>query len=98
LPWAGGGYFRILPYPLFRAGVQRILRSGAPYVFYIHPWEIDPNQPRLKGLKWSERFRHYKNLDRCETRWAQLLKDFDWTTIGDLLAAHCRMETGAVNS
>jgi polysaccharide deacetylase family protein (PEP-CTERM system associated) len=86
LPWGGGGYFRMLPYSLFRWGVRRILDAGTPYVFYIHPWEIDPGQPRVKGLRPSHAFRHYVNLGVCERRWSQLLRDFQWTTVQDLLA------------
>jgi len=85
LPWGGGGYFRILPYPIFRRGVQSILQSGKPYVFYIHPWEIDPAQPRVKGIPWSYSFRHYVNLKACEAKWAQLLRDFRWMRIDQLL-------------
>ena len=55
VPWAGGGYFRLLPYRLFAHGIRRILSSGRPYVFYIHPWEIDPGQPRVQGLKPAHR-------------------------------------------
>jgi polysaccharide deacetylase family protein (PEP-CTERM system associated) len=88
LPWGGGGYFRLFPYPMFRRGVSHILKSGQPYVFYIHPWEIDAGQPRMSGggLKRSHRFRHYVNIDRCEARWDRLLGDFQWTTISTLLA------------
>lgn len=85
LPWGGGGYFRVIPYRVFRFGVQRILRSGSPYVFYIHPWEIDPGQPRMRGLKRSHAFRHYVNLKHCEKRWNRLLGDFAWTTLGTVL-------------
>ncbi|MCZ6834436.1 MAG: DUF3473 domain-containing protein [Planctomycetota bacterium] len=85
LPWGGGGYFRLFPYGVFRRGVNRILNEGQPYVFYIHPWEIDPGQPRQKGLKRSHAFRHYVNLGRCEKRWSRLLDDFTWTTMADLL-------------
>lgn len=85
LPWAGGGYFRLIPYPVFKRGVARILRSGAPYVFYIHPWEIDPGQPRMTGLKRSHAFRHYNNLHRCDARFASLLRDFTWMPVGELL-------------
>jgi polysaccharide deacetylase family protein (PEP-CTERM system associated) len=93
VPWAGGGYFRLLPYPVFRAGVRRILGSGKPYVFYIHPWELDPGQPRVAGLERGERFRHYLNIEKAEARWASLLRDFRWTTISELVdAAH---EVGA---
>jgi polysaccharide deacetylase family protein (PEP-CTERM system associated) len=85
LPWGGGGYFRLLPYPVFRRGVARILAAGRPYVFYIHPWEIDAGQPRVRGLRRSHRFRHYVNLEKCERRFAALLRDFSWVTMADLL-------------
>ncbi len=88
VPWAGGGYFRLIPYPLFAWGVRRILEQGKPYVFYIHPWEIDPGQPRMTGLKASHAFRHYTNLGRCEAAFARLLDDFRWTTLDDLMVAH----------
>ncbi len=86
LPWGGGGYFRLLPYPLFRWGVGRILKE-MPYTFYLHPWEIDPGQPRVK-VKPSFAFRHYNNLDRCEDRFSSLLKDFEWSTVGEVLDEH----------
>jgi polysaccharide deacetylase family protein (PEP-CTERM system associated) len=85
LPWAGGGYFRLLPYRLFKSGVERILDSGKPYIFYIHPWELDSGQPRVAGLSRSQRIRHYLNLEKTESRWTALLTDFRWTTIADLL-------------
>jgi polysaccharide deacetylase family protein (PEP-CTERM system associated) len=85
LPWGGGGYFRLLPYGLFRAGIRKILAGGRPYVFYIHPWEFDPDQPRVSGLRRSYAFRHYLNLDRVEARFAALLSDVRWTTIRSLL-------------
>ena len=84
LPWGGGGYFRLMPYPLFRRGVARI-RRRRPYVFYIHPWEIDPDQPRVHGLSFTHRFRHTVGLSRCETRFAALLRDFRWSTMSDLV-------------
>jgi polysaccharide deacetylase family protein (PEP-CTERM system associated) len=85
LPWGGGGYFRIIPYYPWRAGVRRILRAGGPYMFYIHPWEIDPAQPRVGGLSVLGRFRHYVNLGRCERRFQALLTDFQWTSVGQVL-------------
>jgi polysaccharide deacetylase family protein (PEP-CTERM system associated) len=85
LPWAGGGYFRLIPYPVFKRGVAKILKDGGPYVFYIHPWEIDPGQPRMSGLKRSHAFRHYNNLGRCDARFAAILSDFQWMPVGDLL-------------
>lgn len=86
LPWGGGGYFRLIPYSLFKRGVQRVLNSHTPYVFYIHPWEIDAAQPRVDGLTKTQRFRHYNNLARCESRFASLLEHFEWTPIADVLA------------
>jgi polysaccharide deacetylase family protein (PEP-CTERM system associated) len=86
LPWGGGGYFRLLPYPVFRRGARRILGLGLPYVFYIHPWEIDADQPRVQGLSPQHRFRHYVGLRRCETRFTSLLGDFAWSSMSDLLS------------
>jgi polysaccharide deacetylase family protein (PEP-CTERM system associated) len=85
LPWGGGGYFRMIPYLPWQAGVRRILSTGAPYVFYIHPWEIDPGQPRVKGLGRLNRFRHYLNLGRCEDRYRTLVTSFRWTTLKSVL-------------
>lgn len=85
IPWGGGGYFRLAPYALWVQGVRAILRSGRPYVFYIHPWEIDAGQPRVSGMKPFEMFRHRINLSRCEERFIALAGAFPWTTIGDLI-------------
>jgi polysaccharide deacetylase family protein (PEP-CTERM system associated) len=85
LPWGGGGYFRMIPFAIWRAGVQRILATGAPYVFYIHPWEVDPGQPRVDGLGRLSRFRHYLNLDRCEERLRALVTSFQWAPVKAVL-------------
>jgi polysaccharide deacetylase family protein (PEP-CTERM system associated) len=85
LPWGGGGYFRLSPYAIWRYGVCAILRSRTPYVFYIHPWEIDPQQPYVGGLKLSQAFRHRVNLKRCEERFTRLVNDFEWSRLCDLL-------------
>ncbi|MCC6229312.1 MAG: DUF3473 domain-containing protein [Phycisphaerales bacterium] len=82
----GGGHFRLLPYTFFRAGVRRVLRDGAPYVFYFRPWEIDPRHPRVGGLRRSDAFRHYANISSGEKRFNNLLRDFNWTTMEDLLS------------
>jgi polysaccharide deacetylase family protein (PEP-CTERM system associated) len=87
VPWGGGGYFRLIPYPVFRAGIKRILASGQPYVFYMHPWEIDPEQPRVNGLSRTARLRHYTGLKSAEGRVRSLVRDLHWTTVADLLAA-----------
>ena len=83
-PVGGGGYFRILPYPWTRWGIARLNETeGRPAVFYLHPWEIDSEQPRLPaGL--LGRFRHYRNLDKTEERLRTLLRDFRFGTVRDL--------------
>ena len=79
LPCGGGGYFRLLPYAVSRWALRRINhREGRPGVFYFHPWEIDPDQPRQPGLPVRTRFRHYLNLHRTEDRLARLLADLRW--------------------
>jgi len=84
LPIAGGGYFRLFPYWFSRWGLGSINRQSQPFVFYLHPWEVDPGQPRL-DVKWFSRFRHYNNLDVCEQRLEQLLGHFRFTAMGDVL-------------
>jgi len=79
LPCGGGGYFRLLPYALSRWAIARVNGAdGEPAVFYFHPWEVDPGQPRPAGLPLKTRFRHYLNLGRMERRLARLLGDFAW--------------------
>jgi polysaccharide deacetylase family protein (PEP-CTERM system associated) len=79
LPAAGGGYFRLLPYQLSRWSINRVNQAdGQPCIFYCHPWEIDPEQPRPSGMTLKTRFRHYVNLARTESRLRTLLKDFSW--------------------
>ena len=68
LPWGGGGYFRLLPYHVFAAGFRRGIRRGTAPIFYLHPWEVDPGQPRVDGLPRSYHFRHYVNLDKTAGR------------------------------
>ena len=79
LPAGGGGYFRLLPYALSRWMMEKVNREdGEPALFYFHPWEIDPGQPRPEGLGAKARFRHYVNIGRMESRLEQLAKDFAW--------------------
>lgn len=86
LPVAGGGYFRILPYWWTRWGIDRVnRREGRPVVFYLHPWEIDPEQPRLRAGSLGQ-FRHYRNLRQTESRLRQLLTDFRFEAVEDVLA------------
>ncbi len=78
-PCGGGGFFRLLPYAMYRRGLARVNQADQqPGLFYFHPWEIDPDQPRVDGLSAKSRFRHYLNLSRMQPRLAQLLKDFQW--------------------
>lgn len=80
LPVAGGGYFRLLPYWLSRWGLASINRRELrPFMFYLHPWEIDPAQPRVPASRLS-RFRHYTNLGKCEERLRRLLGEFRFGT------------------
>ncbi len=78
-PCGGGGYFRLLPYSVSRAALARInRRDHMPAVFYIHPWEVDPGQPRAKGASVKSRFRHYTNLSKTGDRLRRLTRDFRW--------------------
>jgi polysaccharide deacetylase family protein (PEP-CTERM system associated) len=87
VPAAGGGYFRLYPYAVSRWLIRRVNNGeGKPAVFYLHPWEIDPGQPRIE-TNWRSRFRHYNNLDKCEDRLRRLLGDFKMTTCREVLAA-----------
>lgn len=79
LPSSGGGYFRLLPYALSRWMLQQVnRRDEQSAIFYFHPWEIDPGQPRVAGINLKTRFRHYVNIGRTEQRLARLLEDFRW--------------------
>lgn len=82
LPIAGGGYFRLLPYNVTRWGLERInQREQQPFVFYLHPWEFDPQQPRMAGAGFKSKIRHYSNLNRTERRFRRLLTDFSFQPI-----------------
>lgn len=85
VPVSGGGYFRILPYWLTRAGLRQINETRErPFAFYLHPWELDPQQPRIKVGAFS-RFRHYTNLSRCEARLRRVLGEFAFTSMQEVL-------------
>lgn len=78
-PAGGGGYFRLMPYRLSRWLIRRVNAvDGQPAVFYFHPWELDPEQPRVAGIGLKSRIRHYVNLARTERRITRLLADFKW--------------------
>ncbi len=83
LPCCGGGYFRLLPAPIFKSGVRRILKRDGAYHFYMHPWEVDHGQPRQSQIPALSRFKHYVNLHRTLPRLEDLLNSF----------SHCRFST-----
>jgi polysaccharide deacetylase family protein (PEP-CTERM system associated) len=95
LPCGGGGYFRLLPYWLFRAALRRVnQRDRMPVVFYCHPWEIDPTQPRVT-VGWRSRFRHYTNLDLVEMRLHRLIGDFSWDRMDRVFLNAAQANVGA---
>ena len=95
VPVSGGGYFRLLPYAMTRAGLKQINeRTGQPFTFYLHPWEVDPGQPRVK-VKAFSRFRHYNNLHKCEGRLRRLLGEFSFSTMRDVLESRGMLKKSA---
>lgn len=84
IPCSGGGYFRVFPYAITRFLLQQCNREGRPAVFYLHPWEVDPGQPRVK-LSFSKSFRHYMNLDKTLERLDHLLDDFEFAPVREVL-------------
>lgn len=85
MPVSGGGYFRLYPYCLTRYALHAVNRKNkTPFMFYLHPWEVDPEQPRIPAGVLS-RFRHYNNLSRCQRRLEKLLSDFLFSTVRDVL-------------
>lgn len=88
LPAGGGGYFRFFPYAMSRWLMQRVNDSDRqPAIFYFHPWEVDPDQPRQENISLKTRFRHYVNLGRMETRLKALTRDFQWGRMDHIFLA-----------
>jgi polysaccharide deacetylase family protein (PEP-CTERM system associated) len=95
-PASGGGYFRLLPYALSRWMIQRINQTeNKSTVFYFHPWEIDPGQPRIQGVSAKTRFRHYVNLEQMESKLDRLLADFRWERMDRLFMDGATSESTA---
>ncbi len=87
-PAGGGGYFRLMPYGLYRWGLRRVNeRDTQPGMFYFHPWEVDPDQPRIPGAPLRSRLRHYTNLRTMEARLKRLLGDFRWGRMDEVFHA-----------
>ena len=86
-PCGGGGFFRLYPYALSRWCIERVNRQDRmPCIFYMHPWEMDPEQPRPNGLGFKTRLRHYLNLRRLPARLQALLRDFSWGRMDEVFA------------
>lgn len=82
IPVAGGGYFRLFPYWFTKMALEKInQRENKPFIFYLHPWEIDQDQPRMHNSRLFSRFRHYNNLHKTRARFTSLLSDFDFGPI-----------------
>lgn len=84
LPCSGGGYFRLFPYSFIKAGLRRINKEGSSFIFYLHPWELDPDIPRTKNLSPLARFRTYVNLNKTESRFKKLISQFRFSSIKSL--------------
>jgi len=94
LPVAGGGYFRIYPYFFTKLMLGRAAQEvDQPFIFYLHPWEVDPEQPRVPGASKLSRFRHYTNLKRCMPRLSRLLDDFSFTTVETVISDYKSRKT-----
>ncbi|WP_051251323.1 polysaccharide deacetylase family protein [Paenibacillus harenae] len=81
VPWGGGGYFRLYPYPVFQAGARRILKNNGSFVFYIHPSDLDGGQPRIFNTSWLNGFRRYYGLRKSSAKIKHLLSDYTCVSI-----------------
>jgi polysaccharide deacetylase family protein (PEP-CTERM system associated) len=93
VPVAGGGYFRLFPYWLTRWALRSINDNKQPFIFYLHPWEIDPDQPKVDA-SWFSRFRHYNNLHKSWPRLEMLLGDFPFSTVSTVLEQEGLLSAG----
>ena len=96
LPAAGGGYFRLFPYSLSKYLLKKACKKE-PGIFYLHPWEIDPEQPRVAGASLLSRFRHYNNLDVCYARLQKLIEDVEFDTVTASVSRHTASTTLSVD-
>jgi polysaccharide deacetylase family protein (PEP-CTERM system associated) len=76
LPWGGGGYFRLIPFFIFKQGVKAILRKDGAFLLYLHPWEVDPLQPRVNDAPTIFKLRHYMNLNKTESKLVSVIRAF----------------------
>ncbi len=97
IPVAGGGYFRLYPYMVLKRLLRKLEGEGSPLVMYMHPWEFDPEQPRMEG-SFVSRMRHYLNLDKTESRLGSLMQDFSFGPIRDVFPPISQMYDESVCS
>ncbi len=83
----GGGFFRLLPYSFSRWAVEQVNASGEPAIIYFHPWEIDPDQPRVANAPLKSKLRHYTNLAAMAGKLKRLISDFEWGRVDHIVAA-----------
>lgn len=81
IPWGGGGYFRFIPYPIYKIGIKKIIKKQKIFTFYLHPWEIDPLQPKVKNIRLDYKIRHYNGINSTECKLNKLIKDFSFIPI-----------------
>ncbi len=94
VPISGGGYFRLFPYSLIKKGLRSINeKESKPFIFYVHPWEFDADQPKISGLSLRSKFRHYVNLRKTEERFRRLLEDFQFSTFREILIQNSKFIT-----
>jgi polysaccharide deacetylase family protein (PEP-CTERM system associated) len=97
LPVAGGGYFRLYPTWLTRWAIRKINAEGQPAIIYLHPWEFDPEQPRIQNVSALSKFRHYVNLRQTEKRLRNLLQEFRFGPIREVFNESLAIESGGTN-
>lgn len=90
IPMSGGAYFRLLPYNIYARMVRQLHRQGRPLVFYLHPWELDPQFPQVPSLSRNARFRHYTNLGGTEKKLDKLLKEFEFCSMKEVFDTHAQ--------
>lgn len=100
VPVGGGGYLRLYPMPLTLRLLKARNQCGLPFLVYVHPWEVDPQQPYVDGVSWTSRFRHRVNLGATEARLEVLLQTFRFSSMSDVIRQHrnSRPETKSVDS
>ena len=96
LPASGGGYFRFYPFAMTQRLFRNVHAAGRSVIFYLHPWEIDPDQPRVQNISRNARFRHYINLRRTPNKLKQMLENHQFAPLGRLVARHVEKHRGSV--